>query len=87
MLTVTEPASAHLANMLVEAEAPEDVAVRFILQGKGLAMGLDREQPEDDSFDHQGKTVLLMDKQISELLTDKTLDVEDTEEGQQLSLS
>ncbi|MHC4442934.1 MAG: hypothetical protein ACYTF1_14435 [Planctomycetota bacterium] len=87
MLTVTESASGHLANLLVEAEAPEDVAVRFILEGQGLAMALDNERPEDEKFDHDGKTILLLDNQISELLADKNLDIETDDDGPQLALS
>jgi hypothetical protein len=87
MLTVTESAGAHLSSLLNEAEAPEDVAVRFVLEGQGLAMALDNERPEDEKFDHEGKTILLLDNQISELLADKTLDIEMAEDGPQLALS
>ena len=87
MLTVTESAGAHLSTLLNEADAPEDVAVRFILDGQNLAMALDNEQPEDKTFDHEGKTILLLDNQISELLADKTLDIQIADDGPQLALS
>lgn len=87
MLTVTESAGAHLSTLLTEADAPEDVAVRFILDGQNLAMALDNERPEDETFDHEGKTILLLDNQISELLADKTLDIEVADDGPQLALS
>ena len=87
MLSVTESASAHLAQMLTDVEAPDDVAIRFVLEGRGLTMGLDKERPEDATIDHMGKTVLLLDNNISELLADKTLDVEESDEGPQLALS
>ena len=87
MLTVTESAGGHLASLLVEAEAPEDVAVRFVLEGQGLAMALDNERPDDETFAYEGKTILLLDNQISELLADKTLDIEMADDGPKLALS
>lgn len=87
MLTVTEPAVAHLADMLVEAEAPDDVAIRFVIQEQGLALGLDNERPGDATYAHGERTVLLLDEQVTQLLADKTLDVEDTAEGPRLALS
>jgi Fe-S cluster assembly iron-binding protein IscA len=86
MLTVTEGASAQLADMLTAAEAPDDVAVRFVVQGQGLALGLDQVKAEDQTFEHSGKTVLVLDEEIAGLLNDKTLDVEDTDEGPRLAL-
>ncbi len=51
-----------------------------------LALKLDKVRPDDATFDHGGRTVLVVNEQISELLADKTLDVEDTDEGQKLAL-
>jgi len=86
MLTITEAAGSHLADMLTEAEAPDDVAVRFIIQGRGLAMELDNASPDDSTFNHEGRTILVLDEQLSDLLSDKTLDIKDSEEGPHLTL-
>jgi Fe-S cluster assembly iron-binding protein IscA len=87
MLTMTEAAGAHLVDLLGEAEAPEDVAIRFVVEPEGLSLRLDKERPGDESLSHEGKTVLLVDDQISEMLIDKTLDVTQSDEGLKLTLT
>jgi hypothetical protein len=77
MLNVTETASARLAEILSEEGLPEDTAIRLVHEGQGLSMQPDSERPGDATFQHEGRTVLLLDVQVSELLTDDTLDVED----------
>ncbi|MFQ5895681.1 MAG: hypothetical protein ACE5JJ_07690 [Nitrospinota bacterium] len=86
MLTLTEAAGARLAYLLDEAEAPEDVAVRIVLEGRNLALKLDGARPDDATFAHEGRTVLLLDQKVSQLLADDTLDVEDTDDGPKLAL-
>ena len=51
-----------------------------------VTLQVDKVRPDDATFDHGGKTVLVVNEQISELLADKTLDVEDTDEGPKLAL-
>ena len=86
MLTVTEPAGAHLEKLLDEAEAPEGAAARFVASEEGLTLQLDNPKPEDETHDHGGRTVLLLDQQVAELLSDKTLDLQQTEQGPSLAL-
>lgn len=76
MLTVTEAASARLAEILSQEGLPEDTAVRLVSEGQEVGMQPDRERPGDTTFEHDGRTVLLLDSQISELLVDDTLDAE-----------
>jgi Fe-S cluster assembly iron-binding protein IscA len=78
MLTVTEAASAHLAQMLANHDVAEDVAVRFVCEEQGIGLQQDSERPGDTTFEHKGRTVLLLDAQVTELLADGTLDVEGT---------
>ena len=77
MLTVTEAASARLAEMLKQQDVPADIAVRFVHEGEGVGLRPDNEREGDTAFQHEGRTVLLLDAQVSELLVDDTLDVED----------
>jgi len=77
MLTVTEAASAHLAELLEQQDVPEDIAIRFICEQEGVALRPDNQREGDTTFQHEGRTVLLLDAQASELLAGNTLDVED----------
>ena len=87
MLTMTEAAGAHLVDLLGEAEVPEDVAIRFVIESEELTLRLDKEQPGDESFNHEGKTVLLVDEEMSTMLSGKTLDIEPSDEGPKLTLA
>jgi Fe-S cluster assembly iron-binding protein IscA len=86
MLTLTDAASSHLAQLLDAASAPEDVAVRVVAEGPGLAMRMDNERPGDETHDHDGRTVLLLDGQVAGTLAERTLDVQQTGEGPRLAL-
>ncbi len=76
MLTVTEAASAHLAQLLEQHNLPDEVAVRFVYENEGIALQQDSERPGDTKFQHEDRTVLLLDPQMSELLNEGTLDVD-----------
>jgi len=76
MLTVTDAAKTHLAQILDEHKLPADVAVRFVVEGQGITLKQDNKRPGDATFQHEGRTVLLLDSKVSELLTEDTLDVD-----------
>ncbi len=78
MPAVTEAASARLAQMLKQQSRLEEIAVRFVYEGNGSALRRDSERPGDTTFQHEGRTVLLLDAQVSELLAEDTLDLEGT---------
>ena len=86
MLTMTEAAGAYLAQLLETAQAPEGVAVRVVVEKDEVSMQPGRPEPGEVTFDHAGRTVLVLDEQLSTALTDKTLDVEQTDEGPTLAL-
>lgn len=77
MLTVTQAASARLAEILSQEGLPEGTAIRLVQEGQGLGMQPDNERPGDKTFEHEGQIVLLLDAQVAELLSDDTLDVEE----------
>ncbi len=87
MLTLSYFAGEYLDLMLVEANAPDDAAVRAVVEGRGVDLGIDIPRPGDTTFYHEGKLVLVIDKQTSELLTDMKLDVEVTGEESELILT
>ena len=76
MLTITEAASARLAGILDQRNLPEEVAVRFVHEEGQIQLRSDNEHPGDTTFQHEGRTVLLLDAHVSELLTNEMLDVE-----------
>jgi Fe-S cluster assembly iron-binding protein IscA len=86
MLNVTEPAGAHLARLLSESDAPEDSAARLVSGQGGLTLQLDTPREGDELFEHDGRTILLIDPNVSELVEDKTLALHETEEGTALAL-
>ena len=88
MLTVTETAGAHLAQILSQSEAPqaEGVVVRMFNGPNGLGLTLDQSRPEDTTFDHDGETVLAMDSELANALDEKTLDVANSEQGRSLTI-
>lgn len=86
MLTITEAAGEYLLNQLVEAKASELSAVRFAIKGQELVPSVDQPSDDDATIDHGGRTVLVLDEKVSKLLSDKTLDVEETEGGPRLTV-
>lgn len=87
MLTMTEAAGGYLNNLLENSDAPEQLAVRLMVDQEGLTAVIDEERPGDTTYQHQGRKVLVLDSQAAEALSAKTLDLKPTEEGQKLGLS
>ncbi len=86
MLNASDAACAFISEMLTSSEAPDDDAVRLVIEEDQLSMKLDEEKPGDETFLHEGKTILLVDAEMSQVLDGKMLDVEDTEEGPKLTV-
>jgi len=88
VLTVTEAASARLADRLANKSADDDVALRFIRQEKRprWTLRLDKHSPSDTTFSHEGRIVLVLDEQSSHLLRNRMLDTRETDEGPRLRL-
>jgi len=87
MVTVTDNAKAHIADLLQQNEAPDGTAVRLVPAQQGLALAPDEPADDDTKFDHDGKTVLIMKPNIADQLDGRTIDVADTEQGTELRLS
>jgi len=84
MLTMTEAAGTCLVQLL--ADRPDDAVVRLVPSEQGLALQVSEVQPGDVTLAHDDQTVLAIDPQVGELLAEKTLDAENTEQGTQLLL-
>lgn len=86
MLTVTENAKKHCARLLTDGGAPPEVVIRLHVREQALAVSPDRERDGDESFDHDGKTVFVVEHALAEHLDERTLDVEETEAGPRLKM-
>jgi len=86
MLTVTEAAREQMAAVLSKAHDADGLAVRIILTGEGFTLGLEARRPEDETFEHEGKIVLVAGKRVLQMLRDKTIDVSNTDHGPELTV-
>jgi len=83
---MTDSAARHLARLLDRAEAGQGVAVRIVATRRGLTLRLDREGPDDESVEFEGRVVLVMGPRTAEALEDRILDTRSTAEGISLAL-
>jgi hypothetical protein len=86
MFTMSETAGEYLTTLLDNANAEEETAIRLVLDGNTLLPKLDNARPGDATFDHEGRMVLVLDPQVTQVLAESMLDVRPTEEGPKLVL-
>jgi Fe-S cluster assembly iron-binding protein IscA len=87
MLTITEAAGTYLTQILHNAEPPQNATIRMVpVQTGNLALQFDSTRPGDTTFDHNGKTVLILDEQVAQTLVNSTLDVQQADQGAKLVL-
>jgi Fe-S cluster assembly iron-binding protein IscA len=82
MLTVTDAATERIAQLLDDQGVPDETAVRLVYHQQGIALQQDTEREGDTTFEHEGRTVLLLDNEVANLLSEGTLDVD----GENLTL-
>ncbi|MFT5423682.1 MAG: Fe-S cluster assembly iron-binding protein IscA [Phycisphaerales bacterium] len=86
MLTVTDDAKSHLAEIITNNELSEDASIRLVTGPNGIGLAPDAPKPEDDTYEHAGRTVLVVDPALSAQLDDKTMSIEKSEAGEKLSI-
>ncbi len=86
MLTVTYCAAEHMAYTLSEHQVPDEVVLRIEFTKGGVEMQPDKIRPGDETFDHNGNVVLVLDQQTSQFLGDKTIDLMTDDDGSHLIL-
>ena len=87
MVTVTYSAGEHMAYTLSEHQVHDDVVLRIKLTKGGVEMQPDKVRPGDETFDHNGKIVLVLDQPSSEFLGNKTIDLTSDDDGSHLILN
>lgn len=86
MLAVTDAAKDRLVVKLDRRKAGEGQGLRFRRTKTGWRLRLDRARPEDTTFTHAGRHVLLLDPRVAVAIADRTLDVRQTDDGPRLTL-
>ena len=86
MLTITDAAGAYLTTLLDHANASEETAIRFVLEGSALTPTMDSARPGDATFAHAERTILVLDAEVSDALGEAILDVRPTDNGPNLVL-
>ncbi len=76
MFRMTPAAAARLASMLARQQAAPNVAMRLSYNGRGVSFAPDRPRPDDTTFEHEGRIVLLLDPDTARLVEDEWLDVQ-----------
>ncbi|MGH7201682.1 MAG: hypothetical protein ACREJB_13825 [Planctomycetaceae bacterium] len=87
MLKVTDNAGVLLNRMLETAGAPEGAVARIASGDAGFTLGVDEVRAGDETYEHDGKTVLAVNESVSQALGNQTLDAQMTTTGPQLSLA
>jgi hypothetical protein len=86
MVTVTDAAGAHLARLLEQVKVPDNTAVRLLLDESHIVPQMDHARPGDTAFSYEGKTILLLDELTVQSMQDKTLDVQNSDDGPKIVL-
>lgn len=77
MLELTDSAGAQLAKLLEQHGTPDDQAIRFVYDGHSIELEIDCRQHGDSAFEFGGRMVLLLDSEVTQILSEDTLDVTD----------
>jgi Fe-S cluster assembly iron-binding protein IscA len=86
MVHVTERAREMFKDQLDQASDGPDLALRIGTIESGLAVFPDTRQDDDQIIEHHGKTILVFDREVSEVLSGRTIDVEEHSDGAHLVL-
>ncbi len=87
MVTLTYTAGERMAYMLSEHQDRDDVVMRIKLTKGDVEMQPDKIRPGDETFAHDGKVILVLDQQISQLLDNKTIDLMTDDDGSHLTIN
>jgi hypothetical protein len=74
MFTVTERAKKQLTQVLYDAAAPAEKALRLLVVADSVRMILDKQQSGDLVIRYKDQSVLLLDPKIAEVLEERTLE-------------
>ena len=87
MLTVTDEAKTFLMGVIDQNSLPEDKTIRLTASPEGLGLAPDTPTDEDTTFEQDGRVVLAVADPIASQLADKSLSIDQTEQGPALAIS
>lgn len=88
MINVTESAKEELKRMSLQVTDQPESTLRLVANGEGqLGLVADSEREGDQLIEHQGATVLLVDKELSAALEGVGIDCQDAGDGPRLVLT
>lgn len=87
MLTVTDEAKTFLRKVIDQNRIPEDKTIRLTANPEGLGLAPDSPTDEDTTFEQDGRVVLAVADPIASQLADKSLSIDQTEQGPALSIT
>ena len=87
MLTITDEAKVYLKELIDQHSLPDDATIRLTATAEGLGLAPDKTNDEDTTFQHDGRIVLAVATPIATQLADKSLGVNQTEQGPALSIA
>jgi hypothetical protein len=76
----------RLSQKLARKQAAGDVALRFRQTNGRWKLHVDHARPDDETFAHDGRKVLLLHRAAADALNERTLTVRDTKSGPRLKL-
>lgn len=82
MFQVTGEATKHMADTLESVNAPEDAVLRLIPQENSLGLGVGQVEPDDLTYEHEGRTVLVVNRSLADHLEALELGMESVGEGE-----
>jgi Fe-S cluster assembly iron-binding protein IscA len=87
MLTVSDDAKAHLASIMSENNVPDEQSIRLVAGAQGLGLAPDTPGASDDTYEHDGKTVLCVEPALNKQLEGRTMTIEQSEQGARLNIA
>ena len=86
MLLITTAALERLSRKLKRKKVDDDTSLRFRRADGQWQLRPDRERPHDETFAHEGRQVLVLDKISAEAMSAMVLTVKTTDSGPRLRL-
>ncbi|GBD12968.1 hypothetical protein HRbin24_00989 [bacterium HR24] len=86
-LVVTDKAAELLREIKLELAETPDKTLRLVQRGGGFELAFDEARSDDHVYHSGDVPVLLVSPDVAAMLSNATIDAEETEEGPRLTLS